>query len=194
MNLSPGEAIAFTSLYGVVQAARLSAARDMPVFAVGPATAKAAKAAGFLNVASASGDVAALAALVLEARLRGSVVHPCAAETAGDLVGVLNAAGIDARRIPVYRAETSTSLPSEIGKALACFDLFAALFHSPKAARAAAGLLMGGSPLTGIAALGLSSACLEPLANIGFEPLLASSAPNDDALLAALSRIAGRKP
>ena len=42
--------------------------RDWPVFAVGDATAEAARAAGFADVASASGDVAALAELIIAQR------------------------------------------------------------------------------------------------------------------------------
>ena len=60
IDLAQAKALAFTSGNGVEAFARLSDERALPVFAVGRATAQAAKAAGFISVASADGDVEAL--------------------------------------------------------------------------------------------------------------------------------------
>jgi hypothetical protein len=104
VDLSGVAALAFTSVNGVAAFARLHGDRDRPVFAVGDRTARAAREAGFADVASADGDVEALAALILgqAARLDGAVLHPCALEPAGDLVSPLVAAGLSARRLAVY--------------------------------------------------------------------------------------------
>lgn len=64
VELSGVAALAFTSPNGVDAFMRNSARRDLPVFAVGPATAAAARAAGFAQVTSADGDGAALARLI----------------------------------------------------------------------------------------------------------------------------------
>src|SRR5690242_5683689 len=58
------DALAFTSANGVRVFAKLSPRRDAPVFCVGGRTADAALEAGFSNVRSADGDVAALAELI----------------------------------------------------------------------------------------------------------------------------------
>ncbi len=49
-------ALAFTSRNGVRAFAALSSERSLPVFAVGDATASAAREAGFQDVSSAGGD------------------------------------------------------------------------------------------------------------------------------------------
>ena len=67
----------FTSANGVRAFAAASPRRDLPALAVGDATAAAARAAGFADVASAGGNVADLALLVRR-RLEpeaGALVH-----------------------------------------------------------------------------------------------------------------------
>ncbi|HET6969964.1 MAG TPA: uroporphyrinogen-III synthase, partial [Phenylobacterium sp.] len=54
-------ALAFTSANGVRAFADVSGERNLKVFALGAATAQAARAAGFKSVLSADGDVEALA-------------------------------------------------------------------------------------------------------------------------------------
>ncbi len=70
--------------------------RDRPAFAVGDRTARALRDAGFRDVCSASGDVHALAALVVAAGLPiGSTVLSPGGETrAGDLGAALEEAGL----------------------------------------------------------------------------------------------------
>jgi len=78
-------ALAFTSANGVRAFADASGERGLKVFAVGAATAQAARAFGFKSVLSADGDVEALAEgiAVRRGELRGAVLHPGAAEPAG---------------------------------------------------------------------------------------------------------------
>lgn len=186
LSLHEDEALAFTSINGVTRAAALSPLRAMRVFAVGDATADAAREAGYSDVTSASGDIVALSTLINQSNPRGCVVHPCASETAGDLVALL-CAGIEARKVAVYKTEAATALPSVVGAALQDHRLGFVLIHSPKAARAAAGLLVGlGGDLESVAALGLSPACIEPLKACGFQGLVAAEAPTEDALLQLL--------
>src|SRR5262249_16960111 len=60
------QALLFTSSNGVRAFAELSPRRDLPCFAVGDATAAAARGAGFDRVESAGGDVRDLTRLVAE--------------------------------------------------------------------------------------------------------------------------------
>jgi len=155
-------ALAFTSRNGVAAFARASRERSLPVFAVGDATADVAAEAGFTHVESARGDVADLAALIVERRPAGAVLHPAAAEPAGDLVSPLLRAGIEARSVAVY--ETVARAP-DAATLDALDDLAAVLLHSPKAARALAAVLEA-RPAPVLRALCLSPAVAAPLAGL----------------------------
>src|SRR6185312_2123357 len=104
VDLSGVAALAFTSANGVRTFADICAERSIRVFAVGAATAQAARAAGFKLVLSADGDVDALAEGIGQRRgeLRGVVLHPGASEPAGDLAGALEKQGVAARSLILY--------------------------------------------------------------------------------------------
>lgn len=104
VRAGPDEALAFTSANGVRAFARLNPLRAMPVFAVGAATADAARQAGFVDVATAGGDVESLTMLIADAKRQFSILHFAGAERAGDLVAALRARGVEARRQVIYDA------------------------------------------------------------------------------------------
>lgn len=134
IDLRGVEALAFTSANSVAAfAARSSEGRALPVFTVGGATARGARAAGFARVSSAEGDVRALAALILAAGPGGQVLHAGAREPAGDLVGALNARGVPARLAALYE---TAALPLAPEVADAWPRLETLLIHSPRAAEA----------------------------------------------------------
>src|SRR5689334_13474006 len=162
VDLSGVAALAFTSANGVRAFADISPERALRVFAVGAATAQAARAAGFRLVLSADGDVEALAEGIGKRRgeLRGAVLHPGAAEPAGDLAGALAKHGIEARRLILYET-VPVKLAPELAAELVQAD--AALLHSPRAAKALAALLKA-HPAPRLRALGLSKAVIKPLA------------------------------
>ena len=177
-------ALAFTSANAVRTFAPRSAGRAVPVFVVGTATAAAARGAGFADVRSAGADVRALAELILSQRsaFRGAVLHPSAVEPAGDLVGVLTAAGLEARRLALY--ETVTRSP---GPALfeALPGLRFVLVHSPRGARALADVLAG-SPAPELTALCLSPAVAAPLTGAALALVGSAEAPREEALMELL--------
>ncbi|RJF89624.1 uroporphyrinogen-III synthase [Oleomonas cavernae] len=108
-----------TSANGARALSRATARRDLPVYAVGDASARCAADLGFVPVHSADGDVEALAALVAAtARPRdGRLVHAAAATLAGDLAGRLRGAGFSVDCITLYDSVTATSLPPPRHKA-----------------------------------------------------------------------------
>ncbi len=111
----------FTSANGVRAFAAASARRDLPALAVGDATADAARAAGFADVASAGGTVADLALLVRR-RLKpeaGALVHSAAQEVAGDLAGALGRDGYEVRRAILYDAVPAARVERRDGGAAA---------------------------------------------------------------------------
>src|SRR3954471_6516485 len=104
VDLNGVAALAFTSANGVRAFSDICAERSIRVFAVGAATAQAARVAGFKLVLSADGNVEALAEGIGQRRgeLRGAVLHLGAAELAGDLVGGLEKQGVAVRSLTVY--------------------------------------------------------------------------------------------
>ncbi len=173
MPEGPWDALALTSPNGVEAFAATVRERHWPVLAVGDATAQAARAAGFSEVASAGGDASDLARLILAHGAR-RVLHPCAEEPARDL-GELT--GGRTQAWPLYRTrETGVEAPS---------DWRIALLHSPKGARALAARL---SPdqARGRTACAISDAAARPLADLPFAEVRTARAPTEDALLAAL--------
>jgi uroporphyrinogen-III synthase len=186
IDLGDVAALAFTSANGVRTFADISAERALRVFAVGAATAQAARAAGFKLVLSADGDVEALAEGIGQRRgeLRGVVLNPSAAEPAGDLVAALERQGVAARRIVLYETAPLT-IDDEAAAQLIASD--AVLLHSPRAAQVLAALLKT-NPAPKLRALGLSKAVIKPLARAKIGPRVFPSMPLEGALLNLIDR------
>ncbi len=179
-------ALAFTSANGVRAFADASGERSLKVFAVGAATAQAARKAGFKSVLSADGDVEALAEGIAARRgeLRGAVLHPGAAEPAGDLAGSLEKHGVEARRLILYET-TPVELGAAEAEALARSD--AVLLHSPRAAQVLARLLKT-HPAPDLRALGLSKAVVQPLGRTKLAAKAFPPFPMEAALLNLIDR------
>jgi uroporphyrinogen-III synthase len=186
MDLKGVGALAFTSANGVRAFAELCGERELRVFAVGAATAQAARSAGFATVLSADGDVEALAEGIAsrKGQLRGVVLHPGAAEPAGDLVGALEKLGVRARQEILY--ETGPVKLSET-QARSLVQADAALLHSPRAAKALAQVLKA-HPAPNLRALGLSKAVLRPLVRTPMAAKAYPPFPLEAALLNLIDR------
>jgi len=186
VDLSGVAALAFTSANGVRCFADICAERSLRVFAVGAATAQAARAAGFKLVLSADGDVEALAEGIGQRRaeLRGAVLHPGAAELAGDLTGALAKQGVTARSLILYETAPVTLAPEAAGQLV---QADAVLLHSPRAAKALAAVLKA-HPAPKLRALGLSKAVMKPLARIPLAARAFPSLPLEGALLNLIDR------
>jgi uroporphyrinogen-III synthase len=178
-DLTDVDALAFTSGAAVTAFAALTPRRDLPVFAVGDATAERAQAAGFVDVQSAAGDAQALAAAIAAAPRRPRLIlHPAALEPAADLVALLDALGVSARGLAVYR-----TIPTGLTQAPANID--ALLIHSPKAARLVAGLV-GRATAATLFAYAISPAAAAPLREAGFARLITAARPDEASLLKLL--------
>jgi uroporphyrinogen-III synthase len=186
VDLAGVAALAFTSANGVRAFSDICAERSLRVFAVGAATAQAARAAGFRLVLSADGDVDALAEGIGQRRgeLRGVVLHPGAAEPAGDLAGALEKQGVAARSVVLYET-APVKLEAEAASQLVLAD--AVLLHSPRAAQVLAALLKA-HPAPKLRALGLSKAVVKPLARIPLAARAFPSMPLEGALLNLIDR------
>ena len=176
VDLSGVDALAFTSAAGVRAFADLSPERTLPVFAVGAATAEAARGAGFSTIRTGGGDVHALVTTMAEAG-SGAVLNPTAREPAADLPALLAARGIPATSIAVYE-----TVPTE---ASAPTDIDAILIHSARAARMVAGLI---SPerARALKVFAISEAAAAPLRALAFASLATSPFPDEASLLSLL--------
>lgn len=183
------DALAFTSANGVRVFATLNGRRSAPVFCVGARTAEAAREAGFSDVTSADGDVAALAGLI-QGRLppKASLLHTGNEESRGDLAGQLKAAGREAIFVATYRAAPV----SQPGPALAvhlrgepAFD--ALLVHSPRGAAILGGFAGSAPARAGLDVAAISAAAAAPLESFAKRIEIAAS-PNETALLDTLAR------
>lgn len=186
LDLTGVGALAFTSANGVRAFAEIEGKRDIKVFAVGGGTAEAAKAAGFRQVYSADGDVGALAARIAarKSELDGVVLHPAASEPAGDLTGELTAAGVEARTVPLYES-VLTAPPADFLDNLEELDVV--LLHSPKAAKALAGVLRGRNAAH-LRLLCLSPAVAKPVARTKVREVVRAPFPIEAALLNLIGR------
>ena len=170
----------------------LSAAyHGLPLLAVGDVTASRARAAGFLDVHSAAGDVQALVSLVLA---RCDPAGPPLLLAAGkdrtvDATPALQARGFTVIRRSVYAAAPVAALPETARAALSEGRVRAALFFSPATARAFVQLLPASLPaetVTAVDALAISSATETALAPLPWRRIRVASRPNQDELLALL--------
>jgi uroporphyrinogen-III synthase len=194
VDLTGVQALALTSANGARILAGRTARRNLPVYAVGDATAAAARAAGFAAVESAGGDVVALAALIAARRApnAGRILHAAAGQPAGDLKGRLEAAGFAVRRVALYDARPSTAFSAATGAALKDGRIDAALFFSPRTGRTFVRLISG-SGLTAvcnrIAAVCLSAAVAEEITPLPWRALRIAAQPTHAALLDSLAAL-----
>jgi uroporphyrinogen-III synthase len=116
---------------------------DLPVLAVGEATAAEARARGARDVIAAAGDAAALATLVAT-RLdpgAGPLLLAVGAGYGQDLAMALRARGFRVLRRLAYEALPAPEIPAPAREAIAAGRVVAALFFSPRSALCAISLL-----------------------------------------------------
>ena len=183
------QALAITSANGVRALARVSARRDVPVFAVGPQTAAEAIRAGFTDVRDGDGDAASLARRAAQwARPeKGALLHVCSHEAPGTLMNLLRDAGFGVRRASLYRVTAAPCLPPDARHALEAGALDGAMFFSPRSAAVFRDCLArdGGAALAGpLTAFCISAATAAALAPLAFAGTRIAARPNQDAMLA----------
>lgn len=191
IDLAAVQAILVTSANGARALARATQERELPIYAVGDASARAATDCGFSDVTSANGDVAALAALVRHQLdpLGGALVHVTGSAVAGNLGGELASFQYLVRHCQLYRSQTVDELPDAARQALNDLSIDAVLFYSPRTAAhlaklvAAAGLQ---AQCRAIVAVCLSPAVAEAAAALPFAEVRVAATPDQDALFAVL--------
>lgn len=189
LDLAGVQAILATSANGVRAIVGRTNKRDVPLYAVGDATAREAKEALFSEVHSANGDVMALAALV-RAKLdpaKGPLVHIAGTEVAGDLAGSLAGAGFTLRSEVLYESEPANSLSPSAIAAIKEERIDAVLLYSPRTAATLSRLIRKARLVRDcrrIELLCLSSAVAEAARDIPWAGTRLASEPTQEAMLA----------
>jgi uroporphyrinogen-III synthase len=187
LDLGSIQAIAVTSANA---APALGAARHLPVFAVGAASAAAARAAGCARVESAGGDAASLARLIV-ASCRpdgGAILHLCGTEVRAGLAEALSAAGFRILRQAVYQALPAQALSAQTCAALR-EGIDAVLLLSPRTALIFADLVVQHGLeryLADTDACCLSAAVAEPCRRLAWRCVQIAARPDQDALVELL--------
>ena len=197
LDLAGVQAILCTSANGVRALARASDERDLPVFAVGDATGRAARAARFHRIESAGGDVGDLAELIGR-RLRpgdGELLHVAGSEVAGDLAAALGPAGFRVARVVLYEARAAAVLTPRTARLIDRGEIDLALFFSPRTAAIFARLADAAGVAGGLAAttaVSISAAADAALAGLPFRERVIAAVPTQAALLARVAAIVGQ--
>ncbi|MFM9865571.1 MAG: uroporphyrinogen-III synthase [Micropepsaceae bacterium] len=192
LDLTGVQALAFTSANGARAAAHRTRERNVPVVAVGPATAAEAKTLGFANVSESSGEGVEGLNRHIQATLdpaAGPILHVTGTVTAGDLKSTLTAAGFTARTGRLYEARAAESLSGALTAELSANLVDAATFFSPRTATLFATLIEAenlASACRSMTAVALSQAVANALHPLAFREIRAASLPTTEAMLAHL--------
>jgi uroporphyrinogen-III synthase len=188
------QAILCTSANGVRALAGTIEERRMPIFAVGDATAREARAVGFRAVQSAGGNVEDLARLVGR-RSRpagGKLLHVAGSDVAGDLAAMLDVAGFTVERVVLYEAQAAGALTPATARLIKNGEIDLALFFSPRSATIFARLVKAADVEAGLAAtaaISISAAADAALCNLTFRDRIVAAAPTQAALLARIEQV-----
>lgn len=163
--------------------------RQLPVFAVGDASAQRAGQMGFTRVVSAGRDAQALAELVagLLKPDDGALLLPCAEGQTMALARDLRARGFRVLRRVAYRARPATQLSEPIRTALDGGTISHAMFFSTETALAFVRCISDGATgLDRVEALSISHRAARVLADLPFACIRVAAHPNQDEMVALL--------
>jgi uroporphyrinogen-III synthase len=193
LPLAGAQALIVTSrnaIRALVSHPQLGEALKLPLFAVGDATAGAARDLGFTEVVIGPGTAATLAALIASDldRERGPLVHLAGDTLAYDLKSALEGQGFAMRKVVLYRAVPANALPQEALDPLASGRLDGVILMSPRTAKTFAALVEKHglvNQAAGLVCYCLSEAVAEQLAPLGCEISVAAQ-PREEDILALL--------
>lgn len=151
------DTLIFTSQISVAFFPAADAWRAKMVYAVGEATAAAARRAGFARVIAAAGDARDLARILSRLGF-GRALYPSAADVAAALDTIFAGRIV---RVPIYRMTPTGGFDPEIVRRLRSADRIIAPFFSRRSTHAAAEALNAIAGAVEVAAVGISTAALD---------------------------------
>lgn len=171
----------FTSRNGVAALSRLNPECEIPAYAVGDATAKAARQAGY-DTTQANGDSDSLVARMIADKVTGPCMHIRGEHTIGDVAARLTQAGIPTQEMVLYR-QVATPLNRE---ALDCLNREAPVIlplYSPRSATLIFDQLWPDAPVVVAAISPAVAANVPKKANIA---TIVADRPDGEAMLGAI--------
>ncbi len=190
IDLEGAQALIVTSrnaLRALSRHGAFEAARKLPLFAVGAATARAARELGFAAILEGPGDGAGLAELIASTAdpAAGRLVHLAGEAIAFDLKAALEPRGFKVNQTVLYRAVPATELPARVLSLIEQGRVDGVILLSPRTARTYLALLerhgvlaQGGRPVCYC----LSEAVAEVLIPYGFHARVAAHRREEDVL------------
>lgn len=176
---------------------RMPAAVRLPVFAVGKATAAAARAMGFATVIEGPGTARALAGVIAKHMKAedGTLLHLAGDRLAFDLKTALEAAGFAVRQPMVYRQLPAADFAPPVATAIRDGAVDAVILMSPRTARVYASLVATAGLADG--ARRAAYVCLSPAvaaALAGLEPVRTevAASPGMDSLMDAVTVLSSK--
>jgi uroporphyrinogen-III synthase len=162
-------------------------ALELPLFAVGEATARAAKELGFAQVTIGAGTGVALAAVIREEveAEEGALVHLAGETLAFDLKAVLEEEGYQIRQCVLYRAVPLRAFSAETEAELKAGAIDGVILLSPRTAKAFAELADRHGAVTQAKSpvcYCLSQAVADFVAPLGFQMRVAAHPREEDVL------------
>jgi uroporphyrinogen-III synthase len=193
LELDGAQALIVTSrnaLRALATHRELAASLQLPLFAVGEATAKAAAELGFAKVTSGPGTGEGLSRLIADALdpNAGALVHLSGETVAFDLKSALQAKGFTLRQPVLYRAVAATRLPESALALLNAGELDGVILMSPRTAAIFAALVVRADALTQAARLDcycLSAAVAQAVETLKARAIVAAR-PSEEDILALL--------
>jgi len=190
LDLASAQALIVTSrnaLRALATRREVEDVRKLPLFAVGEATARAARELGFAILIRGPGTAAGLTELIggkLDPK-RGSLLQLAGENLAFDLKTALEAKGFTLHQPVLYRAVPAEQLPARVLSLLKAGELDGAILLSPRTARTFAALIDKHGAVTQgrrLVCYCLSQAVAEVLAPLGFRVRVASNPREEDVL------------
>lgn len=187
-------ALIVTSRNGLKAVAPLSdAARALPLYAVGPATAALARELGVKHVVEGPGTARELLEIITRSADKdaGPLLHIAGETLACDLAAALGTRGFTARTETVYRTEPVDALPTKVADAFRQNTFGGVVLMSPKTASVYSALVQGadlGSQALRMAHFCLSDAVAQKLETLGAVRVAVARLPNSQEMLALIAR------
>jgi uroporphyrinogen-III synthase len=184
--------LVFTSANGVRSANLPDAARALPAWCVGPATAAAATEAGFQAIEGPS-TAHALAKKIIAEGPAGMYLHIRGRHGTNHLRQELTNAGFGLRDSEVYEMRPVERAAPEAREAILAGELRAATFYSPRAALLFADLIAASPDLRAglhrASAAAISPETARNLRDLGFAEVLCADSPDGDGMDAAIAQL-----
>jgi uroporphyrinogen-III synthase len=174
------------------------AARSLPVFVVGPATAELARILGFKDIRKGAETAVDLVHVISRDVAAGgaTLIHVAGDHLAFDLSGALESRGIRNSRIEAYRSVAVKSLPDTVPQLLEDRGLNAVILMSPRSAAVwsdLVGALPQSPDLSHVVHICLSQAVATGLQSLKPARVEIAASPNSDEIVALVYRLAASR-